>query len=116
MGARLLRAMGWREGQGVGPRVQRPGVEKMYGCSLPGSVTGVDKLTSSGSEYLPDEVRGFTFAPRDVRLCQFEGKEDLHGIGYRGMEERAVLSGKETKRAVHGMRGEVSQGENNRPL
>ena len=82
----------------------------MYRCSLP--ETG----GHPGNEYLPEEVRGFAFAPRDVRLRQYEGKEDLHGIGYRGMEERAVLSSKETKKAVHGMRGEVSNQRNGHPV
>ena len=93
----------------MGPRVQRPSVagEKMYGCSLPLSLAGDRSGDPTNSEVLPDDVRGYTFAPQDVSIRQFEGKDDLHGIGYRGMEEIAVLGRRETKRAVHGMRGEV---------
>ena len=76
----------------------------MYGCSLPQST---DNSRTPDSENLPEEVRGFLFAPQDVSVYQFEGKDDLHGIGYRGMEERGVLAGRETKRALYGMSGEV---------
>ena len=41
MGVRLLRGLGWKEGQGVGLRVKRkrkvrhPPGKKVYGCALP---------------------------------------------------------------------------------
>lgn len=76
----------------------------MYGCSLPQST---DSCEPPDSEILPEEVQGFLFAPQDVCIRQFEGKDDLHGIGYRGMEERGVLVGRETKGALYGMSGEV---------
>ena len=133
MGARLLRSMGWREGQGVGPRTQRPQTsgkqqqqqhmhtimkvyefvnrltvptegKKMYGCSLPATTPNTEP---SNSGYIPEELQGFSFAPQDVSLRQFEGKDDMHGIGYRGMEESGVLTARKTKKAVHGMSGEV---------
>ena len=86
---------------------------KVYGCSLPSqgttSSSNFDHPGPPESEMPPEEVQGFLFAPRDVRVRQFEGKDNLHGIGYRGMEERGILGGKETSRALYGMRGEVRQ-------
>lgn len=35
MGTRLLRKLGWKEGQGVGPRVKKKKVKRFYGCALP---------------------------------------------------------------------------------
>ena len=90
-----------------------PAGEKVYGCSLPNSAATSYTATSTAeppdtTDQLPEELRDFSFAPRDVSLRQFVGKEDLHGIGYRGMEERSVLAARETRRTVHGMSGEVS--------
>ena len=80
--------------------------EKVYGCSLPQSSESPPGPPGSDTP-LPDEVRKFAFAPQDVQVYHFEGKDDHHGIGYRGMEDRTVLSGKETRKALHGMSGEV---------
>lgn len=75
---------------------------KVYGCALPGS-------EGSGEPQIlyPQQAEGFLFAPRDVAPLQFEGKEDIHGIGYSGMEERGVLHSQKTTRALYGMMGEV---------
>lgn len=43
IGIKLLRDLGWKEGQGIGPRVKRkvkrkvkpPTGQKIYGCALP---------------------------------------------------------------------------------
>ena len=46
---KLLRLMGWKEGQGVGPRIKRkhknpPGYQRILGPSLPSSHSQVGKL------------------------------------------------------------------------
>ncbi|XP_038609959.1 G patch domain-containing protein 1 isoform X1 [Tachyglossus aculeatus] len=95
IGFELLRKMGWKEGQGVGPRVKRkarrkkpdPGV-KIYGCALPPG-------SSEGSEdeeeyYLPDNV---TFAPKDVTPVDFTPKDDVHGLAYKGLDPHKALFG-----------------------
>ncbi|XP_076371013.1 G patch domain-containing protein 1 isoform X2 [Tachypleus tridentatus] len=89
IGVRLLKQMGWRPGQGIGPRVkkrqkqqQNPGV-KIYGCSLP----------SGQSEEEEDPYReGFTFAPHDLDIQPYTQKDNLHGIGYKGLNRVPVLS------------------------
>ena len=57
----------------------------------------------------PGAAEGFQFAPRDTASWQATGKEDVHGIGYRGMEEQTVLSAQSASRALYGMSGEVGQ-------
>ena len=54
------------------------------------------------------EAEGFLFAPRDVAPWQIEGKDDLHGIGYSGMQEQAVLGSQGATKALYGMSGQVS--------
>nr|XP_002762035.1 G patch domain-containing protein 1 isoform X1 [Callithrix jacchus] len=95
IGFELLRKMGWKEGQGVGPRVKRrprrqkpdPGV-KIYGCALPpGSLEGSE---GEDDDYLPDNV---TFAPKDVTPVDFTPKDNVHGLAYKGLDPHQALFG-----------------------
>ena len=91
---------------------------KTYGCNPMPTTTTTTTTTSvttsiTGLEAVPEEARDFMFAPRDVTPWHFQGKEDLHGLNYRGMEESRVLAGRETRKAVYGMRGEVRGGGGN---
>ena len=61
------------------------------------------------SHSVPDEAKGFMFAPKDTAPWQFEGKDDLHGIGYSGMQEQSVLGSAKATKALYGMSGEVSR-------
>lgn len=86
MGKKLLRTMGWREGQGVGIRVRRGRKRPISG--------GHD----SPDEDIPEQARaglgkraralveeeGLTFAPRntDVQSRTIEAKTGLHGVGH----------------------------------
>lgn len=64
MGVRLLRRMGWREGQGIGPKVRRAA---RLGPNL-------------------DDVDGQThlFAPENTQLVRFVQKSDSKGLGFFG--------------------------------
>ncbi|XP_069854662.1 G patch domain-containing protein 1 [Dipodomys merriami] len=95
VGFELLRKMGWKEGQGVGPRVKRrprrqkpdPGV-KIYGCALPpGDSEGSE---DEDDDYLPDDV---TFAPKDVTPVDFTPKDNVHGLAYKGLDPHQALFG-----------------------
>lgn len=86
MGKKLLRTMGWREGQGVGSRVRR---RKRH---------AVDAGHESPEDELPEQVRaglserakalidkeGLTFAPRntDLKAQSVIAKTTLHGVGH----------------------------------
>ncbi|KAM9302218.1 G patch domain-containing protein 1 [Gastrophryne carolinensis] len=95
MGVQLLRQMGWKEGQGVGPRTKRKarkqesGSEvKVYGCALPPAAS--EESEEEEDDYLPENV---TFAPKDVTPIDFTVKDDVHGLGYRGLDPRQALFG-----------------------
>ncbi|XP_029422501.1 G patch domain-containing protein 1 isoform X2 [Nannospalax galili] len=95
VGFELLRKMGWKEGQGVGPRVKRrprrqkpdPGV-KIYGCALP--PRGSEGSEDEDDDYLPDNV---TFAPKDVTPVDFTPKDNVHGLAYKGLDPHQALFG-----------------------
>ncbi|XP_036296620.1 G patch domain-containing protein 1 isoform X2 [Pipistrellus kuhlii] len=95
VGFELLRKMGWKEGQGIGPRVKRrprrqkpdPGV-KIYGCALPPG-------GSEGSEDEDDDdlLENVTFAPKDVMPVDFTPKDNVHGLAYKGLDPHQALFG-----------------------
>lgn len=65
IGAKLLKKMGWREGQGVGPKVRRAAI--------------TDK------EQTPDQETAeetFLFAPENSSMISFEKKHDRKGLGF----------------------------------
>ncbi|XP_026793592.3 G patch domain-containing protein 1 isoform X1 [Pangasianodon hypophthalmus] len=92
IGVELLRKMGWKDGQGVGPRLKRrqrkqdPDV-KVYGCALPSNGS---EESEDDDEFAPENV---TFAPKDVTPVDFTPKDDVHGLGYRGLDPLQALRG-----------------------
>lgn len=67
----LLRKMGWKPGQGVGPRLtktekkithKRNVEKKVYGCAMPGQEM---KVPDSQSESSDDDNEQILFAPDD---------------------------------------------------
>lgn len=74
-GATLLRKMGWRPGQGVGPRVTYEQLKKQDTQSF-------DIPTSAKTEEDDDEARKHLFAPRDTKAIIFRPKENTSGLGY----------------------------------
>ncbi|NXY16658.1 GPTC1 protein, partial [Atrichornis clamosus] len=95
VGVELLRKMGWKEGQGIGPRVKRkpyrqkpdPTV-KIYGCALPPGLS--ESSEDEEDEYQPENV---TFAPKDVMPVDLTPKENVHGLGYKGLDPSQALFG-----------------------
>ncbi|KAI1630245.1 hypothetical protein EDD37DRAFT_557589 [Exophiala viscosa] len=63
IGSKLLKRMGWREGQGVGPRIKR--------------------AANLGDEEA-DASETHLFAPDDVRMVSLARKTDRKGLGYEG--------------------------------
>ncbi|XP_075432478.1 G patch domain-containing protein 1 isoform X1 [Ascaphus truei] len=95
IGVQLLRQMGWKEGQGLGPRTKRKARQqkpessvKLYGCALPPA--GSEGSEDEEDEYLPENV---TFAPKDVIPIDFTIKDNVHGLGYRGLDPNKALFG-----------------------
>ncbi|KAK2049180.1 DUF1604-domain-containing protein [Colletotrichum somersetense] len=66
MGLKLLRKMGWKDGQGIGPKVRR---KARLG------VLASNQSTASEETHL--------FAPDDVDMITFSRKADRRGLGYQ---------------------------------
>lgn len=63
IGTKLLKKMGWREGQGIGPRIRRAA-----------------KLDDEDN----DQVETHLFAPDEVHVAPISRKTDCKGLGYEG--------------------------------
>uniref|UniRef100_A0A3P8X0D3 G-patch domain containing 1 n=1 Tax=Cynoglossus semilaevis TaxID=244447 RepID=A0A3P8X0D3_CYNSE len=96
IGIKLLKKMGWKEGQGVGPRVKRRarrlrgdrGV-KVYGCAVPAN--GSEESEEDEDELL--SLPNVTFAPQDVTPVDFDPKIGVQGLGYCGLDPGLALLG-----------------------
>lgn len=82
IGHTILQKLGWRPGQGIGPRVTLRKLriqEGKLGRVRAGLETEVDDSA---------EASKHTYAPRDTRLLVYDSKSDKEGLGYekgRGM-------------------------------
>ncbi|NWR51403.1 GPTC1 protein, partial [Regulus satrapa] len=115
VGVELLRKMGWKEGQGIGPRVKRkrcrqkpdPTV-KIYGCALPPGLS--EGSEDEEDEYQPEDV---TFAPKDVMPVDLTPKENVHGLGYQGLDPSQALFGASGREHLNLFTGGGSEETNN---
>ncbi|KAJ8878026.1 hypothetical protein PR048_022489 [Dryococelus australis] len=85
VGVKLLRRMGWKPGQGVGPRLTKHEKRLQRLRQRPGAAS-----SDSSDEEGPEEL---TFAPGDYDSFVCSPKVDCFGIGYSGLDRRPVLSG-----------------------
>ncbi|OBR02942.1 G-patch domain containing protein [Colletotrichum higginsianum IMI 349063] len=76
MGFELLRRMGWKDGQGIGPKVRR---KARLGASA-------NTTTAASNET-------HLFAPDDVVMVTFSRKANQRGLGYREESPLSQLSG-----------------------
>lgn len=90
--------MGWRVGQGVGPRLTWRQRRKQDIALSTGSHADKD-LPASDDE----EASKHTYAPRDTSMLIVDRKEDSHGLGYTpGMGLNESLGGKSGKAMMKG--------------
>lgn len=75
MGHALLQKLGWRPGQGIGPRVTLRKLRIQEG-KLGRVRAGLD------IEEEPEEASKHTYAPRDTQLLTYAAKNDKAGLGY----------------------------------
>ncbi|XP_049572966.1 G patch domain-containing protein 1 isoform X2 [Syngnathus scovelli] len=97
IGVELLTRMGWKAGQGVGPRVkrkarrQRPADDgpRVFGCAPPPPAGSEgSEEDDDGGEFAPENV---TFAPKDVIAVDFAARTGLQGLGYSGLDPAMAL-------------------------
>ncbi|KAF9973731.1 hypothetical protein BGZ73_003000 [Actinomortierella ambigua] len=74
IGIRLLKQMGWKPGQGIGPRV----IKRQW-KHVGGSISGDSQ---DGGDTLDQQKGGVTFAPQDSALIVFDHKSDHYGLGF----------------------------------
>lgn len=79
-GARILKKMGWRLGQGIGPRVSLRQRKLQDLQSLRGRGVSLDDIKIADDE---EEDNKHTYAPRDTPILVVERKTNSHGLGYR---------------------------------
>jgi G patch domain-containing protein 1 len=78
-GVRLLKKMGWRPGQGIGPRVSWR-TRKIQDLLAAGrSLNGVDIDALDDDE----EAKRHLYPPRDTVVPRVSMKTDPHGIGFK---------------------------------
>lgn len=75
MGTKLLKRMGWKEGQGVGPKIRR---KAKLGMAINPSTEG------TGDTYL--------FAPENAPMIQLVRKTDRKGLGFEGESRLTPLA------------------------
>ncbi|KAI0103027.1 hypothetical protein GGR51DRAFT_550118 [Nemania sp. FL0031] len=80
MGVKLLRRMGWKDGQGIGPKVRRKA--KLGMGNTPGAAQ--------------DASETYLFAPENVSMIAFIRKKDRKGLGFEG-ESRLTSLGNVSK-------------------
>lgn len=95
VGARILKKMGWRLGQGIGPRISLK--QRKAEDTLAYQPTTGTRHTGHTLE-LPDddeEASKHTYAPRDTPVLHVNRKDNSHGLGYvPGLSLNERLGGK----------------------
>ncbi|KAH0440239.1 hypothetical protein CcaCcLH18_02609 [Colletotrichum camelliae] len=71
IGLKLLRKMGWKDGQGIGPRIRR-----------------VARLDISGGNMPQAAEKTHMFAPENTHMVSFIQKSDQQGLGYNDDDAR----------------------------
>ena len=98
IGVRLLREMGWKPGQGIGPRVTRKSkkvlnrkTQILFQKSRSPTVQSSDD--DENTDEFVSKYRQFLFAPDDVpaALSQ-QAKDNLFGIAYKGLDRTQIPS------------------------
>ncbi|KAK8085029.1 hypothetical protein PG997_006300 [Apiospora hydei] len=80
MGIKLLKRMGWKEGQGIGPKIRRK-ARLDVGANGNGAARVDDGATET-----------YLFAPENVRMIAFVKKLDRKGLGYAGEAKLAPMA------------------------
>ncbi len=93
IGVRLLKEMGWKPGQGIGPKLTRSRKKQTTKSTkrLYGRKEKVTNEEESEEEDADERYKDFLFAPDDIPNFVAKPKENFFGIGYKGLERSNVL-------------------------
>lgn len=82
IGAKILKKMGWRLGQGIGPRISLK-ERKKQDVQAYEATTGT-KFSGSTLDIADDdeEANKHMYAPRDTPILSVKRKDNMHGLGY----------------------------------
>ncbi|KAK0466836.1 uncharacterized protein EV420DRAFT_1617123 [Desarmillaria tabescens] len=80
VGARILKKMGWRMGNGIGPRVSLKQRKLQDLQAYTGQASSSDVIKVADDD---EEASKHTYAPRDTPVIRFDRKDNFHGLGYR---------------------------------
>ncbi|KAF5316646.1 hypothetical protein D9619_006245 [Psilocybe cf. subviscida] len=82
IGAKILKKMGWRLGQGIGPRISL-NERKKQDVQAYEATTGT-KFSGSTLDIADDdeEANKHMYAPRDTPILSVKRKDNMHGLGY----------------------------------
>lgn len=96
IGEKLLMSMGWKPGQGIGPKLNKQGkndqksnLHRTYGCSMPPAREEDD----DEDDPIMEQYKDFLFAPDEVPHFVSKPKDDFFGIGYSGLERPTQYTG-----------------------
>ncbi|MFH4976478.1 hypothetical protein AB6A40_003187 [Gnathostoma spinigerum] len=114
IGVRLLKKMGWREGQGIGPKMSRRNLERER--QMESRLRGENRKFDHRAVKEVDEMApSFEFSPDDIPVASLVPLDGVHGLGYVGLDPGSLSTDKygqqsstlKTKSKSRGIRGQA---------
>lgn len=93
IGHTILQKLGWRTGQGIGPRVTLRKLRIQEGK------LGRIRAGMEADDDDVEEASQHTYAPRDTKLLVYDSKDDKGGLGYQKGQGMGSLPGKRPSKA-----------------
>ena len=83
-GAKILKKMGWRPGQGIGPKLtyERRKKQDLRASAPLGSSEDLQNRLRGDEDQDHEEAKKHMYPQRDTKVPVFKRKEDTHGLGY----------------------------------
>jgi G patch domain-containing protein 1 len=92
IGQKLLVKLGWRPGQGIGPRVSARKRRIQERKLQSGGATAISFQVDDADDLDDAEASKHTYAPRDTKLPVYDGKQGKEGLGYTGGQTEKLPS------------------------
>ena len=90
IGVKLLKEMGWKPGQGIGPKLTKKS-KKTKSKSTRNLFGPMMRKAESSDEEIDEQYKDFLFAPDDIPNFVAKPKSNFFGIGYKGLERSDVF-------------------------